>query len=92
MSARTFREDYEREVCQEEVDVVYIADLLNKERQPLSEQFGVPVHNDVKIDTMLPARQECLAVITSSRYPSSQLSMSLGEGTLTRRRPPEWQP
>jgi len=49
MPARNFKEDYEREVCQEEVDAVYIADLFNKERQPLSEQFGVPVHNDVII-------------------------------------------
>jgi hypothetical protein len=70
MQAGAFREDYEREVCQEEVDVVYIADLFNEDWQPLSEQFGVSVHHDVKIDTMLPARQERLAVITSSRNPS----------------------
>ena len=67
MPARPYREKYVREVCQEEVDVVYIADLFNEEWQPLSEQFRVSIHNDVKIDTMLPARQERLAVITSSR-------------------------
>jgi len=31
MPIRTFGEDNEREVCQEEVDVVYIADLLNED-------------------------------------------------------------
>ena len=74
--ARTVGEDHEREVCQEEIDVVHIADLINEEWQTLSEQFGVPVHNDVMVDTMLPARQERFAVITPSRKPSSQISLS----------------
>ena len=74
--ARTVGEDHEREVCQEEIDVVHIADLINEERQTLSEQFRVPVHNDVMVNTMLPARQEGLAVITPSRKPSSQISLS----------------
>ena len=68
MPIRTFGEDNEREVCQEEVDVVYIADLLNEDWQPFSKQFWIPVHDDIKIDTMLPARQKRLAIIPSCSY------------------------
>ena len=91
MPARTFREDYEPEVCQEEVDVVHIADFFNETWQTFSEQFGVPVHNDVKVNTMLPARQERLAIITSSVTRHHNYPCHKGR-TLTHRHPLGWQP
>jgi hypothetical protein len=75
-SVSSFSRNYEPEVGQEEVDIVYIVNLLNKRWQTLSEQFRVPVYDDIKIDSMLPACQECLAIVTPYRYLSPRLFSS----------------
>ena len=46
--------------------MVYFMDLFDELRDSLQKLFLVMVNQDVEIDSMLAASEECLAIVTSA--------------------------
>jgi hypothetical protein len=48
--------------------MIDIIDLLHKRWKVVQEGIPVVVHDDCKVDAMLPACQQCFAVISADRF------------------------